>query len=71
MRMIKKSLFSCPLHLSLEARGKQWQNYKKNVKSDMDMISCNSRILRDKTMADKLIYIPNDDTQNYPFCRLQ
>ena len=22
-------------------------------------------------MADKLIYIPNDDTQNYPFCRLK
>ena len=26
---------------------------------------------RDKTMADKLIYIPNVDTQNYPFYRLQ
>ena len=22
-------------------------------------------------MADKLVYIPNDDTQNSPFCRLQ
>ena len=22
-------------------------------------------------MADKLLYIPNEDTQNYPFCRLQ
>ena len=22
-------------------------------------------------MADKLTYIPNDDTQNYPFCGLQ
>ena len=22
-------------------------------------------------MADKLMYIPNDDTQNYPFCRLK
>ena len=22
-------------------------------------------------MADKLIYIPNDDTQNFPFSRLQ
>ena len=22
-------------------------------------------------MADKLIFIPNDDTQIYPFCRLQ
>ena len=28
-------------------------------------------IRRDKAMADKLIYIPNDDTQNYPLCRLQ
>ena len=25
----------------------------------------------DKAMADKLLYIPNDDKQNYPFCRLQ
>ena len=24
-----------------------------------------------ETMASKLIYIPNDDAQNYPFCRLQ
>ena len=22
-------------------------------------------------MADELMYIHNDDTQNYPFCRLQ
>ena len=22
-------------------------------------------------MADKLLCIPNDDTQNYPFCRLK
>ena len=22
-------------------------------------------------MADKLMYIPNDDTQNYPLCRLK
>ena len=28
-------------------------------------------ILRGKTIADKLTYIPNDDTQNYPFCKLQ
>ena len=28
-------------------------------------------ILRYKTMANKLMYIPNDDTQNYLFCRLQ
>ena len=25
---------------------------------------------RDKTMANKLMYIPNEDTQNNPFCRL-
>ena len=24
-----------------------------------------------KTIADKLMYIPNNDKQNYPFCRLQ
>ena len=24
----------------------------------------------DMTMADKLMYILNDNTQNYPFCRL-
>ena len=29
----------------------------------------NTGILRDKTMTDNLMYIPNDDTQNYPFCR--
>ena len=28
-------------------------------------------IVRDKTMDDKLMYIYNDDTQNYPFCRFQ
>ena len=22
-------------------------------------------------MADKLMYIPNEETQNYPFCRLK
>ena len=25
-------------------------------------------ILRDKTMCDKLIYIPNDDEYDYPMC---
>ena len=29
-----------------------------------------SGILRDKTIADKLMYIPNDDIQNYPFFRI-
>ena len=28
-------------------------------------------ILRDKTMIDNLKDLPNDDTQNFPFCRLQ
>ena len=28
-------------------------------------------IYRDKTMASKSMYIPYDDTQNYPLCRLQ
>ena len=32
--------------------------------------TCFSGIYRDKTMADELMYIPNDDTQNYPICRL-
>ena len=26
---------------------------------------------RDKIIADKLMYIPNNDTQIHPFCRLQ
>ena len=30
-----------------------------------------SGLLRDKTTADILLYTPNDDTQNYPFYRLQ
>ena len=28
-------------------------------------------ISRDKTMADKLMYIPIDDTQNYSLCTLE
>ena len=30
-----------------------------------------SKIYRYKTMTNKLMYISNDDSQNYPFCRLQ
>ena len=30
-----------------------------------------SGIWKDKTIADKLMYIPNDDNQTYPFCRLK
>ena len=26
---------------------------------------------RNITIADKLMYIPNDDAQKYPFCRLK
>ena len=29
------------------------------------------KIYRDRTIAVKFMYIPNDDTQNYPFCKLQ
>ena len=29
-----------------------------------------NKILSDETIYDKLIYIPNDDIQNYPFCRI-
>ena len=29
------------------------------------------RSKRDKTMADKLMYISNVEAQNYPFCRLK
>ena len=29
-------------------------------------ISTDTGIYRDKTMTDKLMYLPNDDTQNYP-----
>ena len=31
----------------------------------------NPGIYRDKTMAVKLMYIPNDNTHNYPFCKLR
>ena len=31
----------------------------------------NTGIYRDKTITDKLMYISNDVTQNYFFCRLQ
>ena len=29
------------------------------------------KYLGEKTMAYIFMYTPNDDTQNYPFCRLQ
>ena len=35
------------------------------------LVSVISGIVRDKTMDDKLIYIPNDDEHNYFICRLK
>ncbi len=32
-------------------------------------VSC-PRVFRDKTIADKLMYIPNNDTKNYPLCSI-
>ena len=37
----------------------------------VDSMTVIAGISRDKTMADKLIYIPNGNTQSYNFCRLQ
>ena len=34
-------------------------------------MNCKSEILKDKTIDDKSIYIPNDDKQNLPFFRLK
>ena len=39
------------------------------ISSLESMVGFISGILRDKTMADKLMYIPNNCTQNYPFCK--
>ncbi len=50
-------------------------HYRQTVKEMQSFIEHAKRvktgISRDKTMTDKLMYIPNDDTQNYLFCRLQ
>ena len=35
------------------------------------LTGCVDLDLRDKPKGDKLMYIPNDDTQNYPYHRLQ
>ena len=37
----------------------------------MDSLLSTSWTLMDNPMADKLIHIPNDNTQNYPSNRLQ
>ena len=49
--------------ISLTQKEFYFEYYKINVKQ--------KNSIRDKTMDDKLLYIPNDDTQNYPFCRLK
>ncbi len=38
---------------------------------DRSIVQVFPGIYRDKTMADNLMYIPKDNTQNYPFCRLK
>ena len=43
----------------------QLKYWHKNVKSEEKIGE------RDKTMVDKLMYIPNDDIQNYLFCILR
>ena len=43
----------------------QWQQ----AKSQCQMIK--TAYQSHKTMADKLMYIPKDDKQNYPICRLK
>ena len=42
----------------------------KQKTSSLEAIS-NRDLGRDETMADKFMYIPNDKTPNYLFCRLQ
>ena len=51
----------------------QWlsKKLKNGLFANCLVVTVKPRIGRDKTMADKLMYIPNDDKQNYPFCRLQ
>ena len=42
-------------------------NQKRTINAEQINISQGSK---GRTMADKLMYIHNDDTQNYPFCGL-
>ena len=46
--------------------GKGWQSNTNTMEIARKLI-----FYRDKTMGDKMMYILNDDTQNYPFCRLK
>ena len=38
---------------------------------DMNNMQSWAGVQSDKNMASKLMYSPNDDIQNYPFCRLK
>ena len=38
---------------------------------DMNNMQSWAGVQSDKKMDGKLMYIPNDDIQNYPFCRLK
>ena len=44
---------------------------KEVVKKHMLKVLINFMSIRDKTMDDKLIYIPYDNKPNYPFCVLK
>ena len=46
-----------------------WENVATN--KTHENLRFQTRIQRDKTIAIKLNYIPNVNTQNYPFCSLQ
>ena len=46
------------------------KEFSLKMHQNFDNIEYFSWIIRDKTMADKLMYIPMDDTQNYPFFKL-
>ena len=41
------------------------------IEKQKDLIIWHCLIQRDETIANKLMYIPNDDTQNYLFCSLK
>ena len=42
-----------------------------DIPTNLNFIYIIYRDLKDKTMADKLMYISNNDKQNYPLCRLK
>ena len=46
------------------------KNVSISKESNLEFLQ-NKITFRNKTMADKMMYIPNDDTQNYSFFRLK